>query len=92
MSLVTMERISLKNHPEINERAIQKFIFDDHSFTVKEFLSRKSYEFSGLQSLSVYQNYFCFTYQNTQITIYINDYKTAYNVALELEKHLRQGT
>ena len=31
MSLITMERISLKNHPEINESAIQKFIFDDPS-------------------------------------------------------------
>ena len=29
MELKTLERISIKNHPEINEDAIQKFIFDN---------------------------------------------------------------
>ncbi|PWT27414.1 hypothetical protein [Butyrivibrio fibrisolvens] len=69
----------------------KKFIFDDHSFTIKHFIIKKRYEYSGLRNVSINYEFIAFVYYDTQNTIEIKEYEIAYNVAAEIEKHLKAG-
>ena len=67
------------------------FIFDDHSFTIKHFIFKKRYEYSGIQNVSIHYEYIALSYMGTSNTIITKDYKIAYNVVAEIEKHLKAG-